>query len=153
MAQSATVPRISSRTAHIALPINITANITKKGSRYANITAFHPIFCCTITSTSLPTAHCSSPKSTTVISFSALSALAHMALALHAAHALVCTMRTRAVPSSFNAIIMPSCLIIFLLLCKKTCKGTKKYAQIQTKRAKSLLLGEIWLYLGCVGWQ
>ena len=53
-----------------------------------------------------------SPKSTTVISFSALSALAHMALALQAAHALVCTMRTRAVPSSFNAIIMPSCLII-----------------------------------------
>ena len=55
MAQSATVPRISSRTAHIALPTNITISITKNGSKYASTTAFHPIFCCTITSTSSPT--------------------------------------------------------------------------------------------------
>ena len=32
-------------------------------------------------------------------------------------------------------------------------KGTEKYAQIQGKRAKSLLLGDFSLYLGCVGWQ
>jgi hypothetical protein len=49
-----------------------------------------------------------------------------MALALHAAQALVCMMRTRAVPSSFNAIIMPSCLIISVCSAKNRAKVQQK---------------------------